>query len=210
MQGSNRENIKLSIIIPYYDCYKYFIKLLEVLIPQITEEVEVLIIDDGCHETRINEYVYQEKYKDKWDNISIYHLLVNSGGASYPRNIGLDLAVGEYIAFIDADDLITEEYISKILNKIKKNPDIIYLSWESKVHHIIMNTKPPRWNCAVWCRVYKRELIGSTRFNTDLIIAEDWEFNNHIKPETNLSIKQVVYIYNNGRPGSLVNKGESI
>lgn len=50
MQGSNRENIKLSIIIPYYNCYKYFIKLLEVLIPQITEEIEVLIIDDGCHE----------------------------------------------------------------------------------------------------------------------------------------------------------------
>lgn len=47
MQGSNRENIKLSIIIPYYNCYKYFIKLLEILIPQITEEIEVLIIDDG-------------------------------------------------------------------------------------------------------------------------------------------------------------------
>lgn len=208
MQESNR-NYKLSIIIPYYDCYQYFIKLLEVLIPQIDNEVEVLIIDDGCNETRINEYIYQEKYKEKWNNIHVYHLLVNTGGASKPRNIGLELASGEYIAFIDADDLITENYIHKIKHKISKKPDIIYLSWKSKVHYKIIEIKPPKWNCAVWCRVYKKEIIGITRFREDLVIAEDWEFNQHIKPSTSLSIKEIVYIYNNGRPGSLINKGET-
>lgn len=210
MQGSNRNNIKLSIIIPYYNCYEYFIKLLEILIPQIDEEVELIIIDDGCHETRINEFIYQDKYKDKWNNINIMHLLKNSGGASKPRNIGLDTASGEYIAFIDADDMITEDYISKIKHKIKNKPDIIYLSWKSKVHYKIIERKPPKWNCAVWCRVYKKEIIGNTRFNEDLVIAEDWEFNQHIKPETSLSIKQIVYIYNNGRIGSLINKGEQL
>lgn len=206
MQESNR-NYKLSIIIPYYDCYQYFIKLLEVLIPQIDNEVEVLIIDDGCNETRINEYIYQEKYKEKWNNIHIYHLLVNTGGASKPRNIGLESASGEYIAFIDADDLITADYIYQVKRKIEKRPDIIYLSWKSIKHNIVIDKKPPNWNCAVWCRIYKREIIGNAKFREDLKIAEDWEFNQHIKPRTSKVIKSQIYIYNI-RTGTLTGRVE--
>lgn len=185
----------LSIIIPYYKTPELTKKLLGVLIPQLTDKVEVLIIDDGCFEMEL------DKYKSK--NVHIWHLPSNSGGASHPRNIGLDFAIGEYITFIDSDDLVSEDYIETILKNLGK--DIIFLSWKGKSVEIIMDKKPPKWNCSVWCRVYRRELIGDIRFDEKLKIAEDWVFNENIKYNTSKCIKKVVYYYNEGRPGSLIN-----
>ena len=185
----------LSIIIPYYKTLEETKRLLEVLIPQLNDNVEVILIDDGCKEEELDQY----------KEINIVHLPFNSGNASIPRNVGLDIANGDYIAFIDSDDMITDDYIEKIQHKMNSNPDIIYLSWYSKKQSIIMNVKPSKWNCAVWCRVYKKDIIGDTRFNPELKLAEDWEFNTHIKPQTSLCIKKQIYIYNNGRKGSLTN-----
>jgi glycosyltransferase involved in cell wall biosynthesis len=188
--------VKLSIIIPYYNTYKYTKKLLNELIKQLNNEVEIILIDDGCNEKRL----------DKYKEIKVIHLKVNSGNASIPRNIGLDKATGEYITFIDSDDMISGDYIEKIFKKINKNPDIIFISWKSKKHYVIMENKPPRWNCSVWCRVYKRDIVKKIRFNKELNIAEDWEFNEQVKYKTSLCIKDIIYFYNNNRKGSLTNE----
>lgn len=187
--------MRLSIITPYYKTLEYTLKLAEVLEPQLAEGIEWIIIDDGCNEKEL-------------DNLKakVIHLKENSGTASKPRNVGLDVAKGEYIAFIDSDDIVMNNYVEKLLSKIRKQPDIIYLSWKSKIHDIKIITRPPKWNCAVWCRVYKRELIGETRFDEKLRKAEDWVFNQQVKPKTSLVIKEQIYIYNNGRKGSICNE----
>ena len=46
--------------------------------------------------------------------------------------------------------------------------DIIFLSWKSYKHNVIIYGEPPKWNCSVWSRVYKKEIIGKTRFREDL------------------------------------------
>lgn len=184
--------MKLSIIIPYYDTWEYTEELLNVLLPQLTDEVEVLIIDDGCNEKRLDKYP-----------VKVIHLDENSGTASVPRNVGLDHATGDYIAFIDSDDMISEDYIQKVLSSL--TTDIIFLSWRNKIRMFRIGYKPPYWNCSVWCRVYKRSIIGKTRFDENLKIAEDWKFNEQITYRTFSSIKDVVYIYNNGRKGSILN-----
>lgn len=189
--------MKLSLIIPYYDTLEYTKKLMEVLIPQLNDEVEVLIIDDGCHEEELDQYISK--------NIRVLHKAVNSGNASSPRNLGLIEAKGEYIAFIDSDDMVTNDYIERIMNAISNKSDIIFLSWKSVKQKIIMTTKPPQWNCSVWCRVYKREIIGNTRFDENLRIAEDWKFNQAIKYKTSVCIRKPIYLYNWGRKGSLTN-----
>lgn len=186
----------LSIIIPYYKTLEYTKELLKVLEPQLDEDVELIIVDDGCNEKELDHY-----------NAKVIHLPTNSGNASKPRNIGLDNAKGKYVTFIDSDDMVSEYYIKAIKHYIQKDTDVIYLSWKCQRMTVQISDKPPKWNCAVWCRVYKREIIGNVRFDTELKIAEDWKFNQEVKPNTSVAIKEVLYYYNMGRQGSLLNGG---
>ena len=182
--------MQLSIITPYYKTLKYIKKLRDVLEPQLTDEVEWIIVDDGCNEKELDTFIAK-----------VIHLPTNSGGASKPRNIGLDNAKGKYIAFIDSDDLVSDDYIQEVLKNLKT--DIIFISWKSKVHDIKIITKPPHWNCAVWCRIYRKKIIGNIRFDEKLKIAEDLVFNQQIEYSSSIAIKKQIYYYNI-REGSLV------
>ncbi|MBR4830523.1 MAG: glycosyltransferase family 2 protein [Bacilli bacterium] len=188
--------MKLTIIIPYYNVLDHIKRLFTVLEPQLDNEVEVIIVDDGCNEKEL------DKLKAK-----VIHLESNSGGAGKPRNVGIENAKGKYIAFIDADDMVTADYISEIKKKIKEDKDIIYLSWVSNKHDVVVTDKPPMWNPTVWSKVYKRELIGDTRFEEVINYAEDKKFNDRIKPKTSSYIDKQIYVYNNSREGSLSKVG---
>lgn len=191
---------KLSIIIPYYNTLKYTKKLFEKLEPQLTNEVEVILVDDGCNEKEL------DKLKAK-----VIHLPIPSGNASKPRNVGLDNAKGEYIAFIDSDDNIEDDYIKTIIESTKKDWDYCYISWDWKNGKIIINDEPPKWNTCVWNCIYKRELIGNARFDCKKNIAEDENFNKKVRRGKKHNILKVLYHYNAGREGSLTtrfSKGE--
>ncbi len=188
----------LSIISPYYNSLPYILELAKVLEPQLTEEVEWIIVDDGCHEDELDDL-----------KANVIHLKKNSGGASVPRNTGIEKATGEYIAFVDADDLVTEDYVNIILNKIHEAPfDVCYVSWKSDMFSVKMNQEPPAWNCSVWSRVYKRSVIGDVRFDPKLVIGEDYKFNANISPSVTEKITKQVYYYRD-TPNSLIKRGSN-
>ena len=189
--------ILLSLIIPTYNTNELTQKLLETLDKQITDNIEVIVIDD------FSDIVFKPLKEYKW--LKLIRTNKNNGTASASRNIGLNIAKGKYIGYIDGDDMIADNYISKILKAIEKEPDIIFLSWKMPQETFIITSKPLKWNCAVWCRVYKREIIGETRFDESLKIAEDWKFNQAIKYNTSTCIREPIYLYNSGREGSLTN-----
>ena len=98
--------MKLSIIIPYYNVKPYTDELLDCLAPQIREDVEVILIDDGSKEPYKTQYEWCKVYRQK------------NKGVSSARNKGLDLATGEYIAFIDSDDIVAGDYINRLFSKM--------------------------------------------------------------------------------------------
>lgn len=177
----NEGLIKLSIIIPYYDRPKYIKRLLEVLEPQLTNETELIIVDD-CSPIPLD--------------YPCIRLNENSGGASIPRNVGLDRAKGKYIAFIDSDDSVSDDYIETILNKTKEEWDYCFISWKTSANTIIIKDNPPNWNCCVWNCIYKKEIIGNERFNPNLRIAEDYDFNIRVRKGKKANIEKVLYYYN--------------
>lgn len=177
----NEDLIKLSIIIPYYDRPKYIKRLLEVLEPQLTNETELIIVDD-CSPIPLD--------------YPCIRLNENSGGASIPRNVGLDKAKGKYIAFIDSDDSVSDDYIETILNKTKEEWDYCFISWKTSANTIIIKDNPPNWNCCVWNCIYKKEIIGNERFNPNLRIAEDYDFNIRVRKGKKANIEKVLYYYN--------------
>lgn len=196
--------MKLSIIIPAFNAEPYITELLDVLMPQVTKEVEVLVIDDG------SDKPFETKHKE----IKVFRKA--NGGAASARNMGLDKAKGEYIAFIDADDIVDKEYISRILGKIEEEaPDYIYLSWctlpggwQCNVTLKSIKDEFPSFNLCVWNRIYKRDLIGRTRFNEKKLIAEDAEFIRLVetKGKKKAFIPVPVYFYRSDCPDSLTKR----
>ena len=183
--------IKLSLVIPYYKTYDLVIPLLETLIPQLNDEVEVFLIDDGCHEERLDKYA-----KD----INVVHLKEN-GGMPVALNTGIKSSTGKYIGFIDSDDMITDDYVKTLLEAIDNhNEDLIYMDWKDMhtgdiVHH------PD--NYAQWRSIYKKEIIPL--FDETIRISADVPFQDEIEkvPRTRYYIGKVLYIYNSNRVGSL-------
>lgn len=180
--------VKLSIVIPYYQTYDLTVKLLKELSIQLTDEVEVILVDDGCNEERLDNYATNIIHLDK------------DYGVSYARNKGIEKASGEYIAFIDSDDMVTNDYVEILLKTIaEKNDDIIYFNWADFNENTI--TRHPQ-NYAVWKAIYKKEILPKfnedVEFNEDVFFQEDLRKNKH----TEYYIDRVLYIYNSNRVGS--------
>lgn len=179
--------MKLSIIIPYYNSLVRTKILLTMLEKQLTKDVEVIVVDDGCHESELDKF-----------NVTVIHLPENSGCAGIPRNHGLEFARGKYITFIDSDDFVSDDFVEKILNKINESDfDYCLMSWKSVYNNSIINISEgrPEWNCSVWGIVYKKDSIGDVRFNNDRI-AEDFTFNQKVLKGKEEKITDVLYYYN--------------
>ena len=193
----------LSIIIPFYNTEPYINELLEILNKQINDSVEVIIVDDGSRKAFTTNYSWATVIRQR------------NQGAAAARNTGLDNAVGEYVAFIDSDDLVADNYISTILKKIETEKfDYCYISWKSfggwacDVKLKSINDKFPAFNLCVWNRVMRRDMIGDVRFNTNKPIAEDAEFIRDVKEEGRKKafISEYMYYYRSDTPNSLTKK----
>jgi glycosyltransferase involved in cell wall biosynthesis len=183
----------LTIITPYFDTYKYTLALAYVLLPQLNEEVEWIIVDDGCNEKDFDVL-----------GVKVIHLEENSGNASIPRNIGIENARGEYITFIDSDDMVAPNYIEEVTKKIKESPfDYCYLSWRTKDNIHLIKEEPADWNTCVWNCIYNKKTIGETRFDPKRNLGEDKEFNRIVRKGKRENIDKVLYYYNWKRPKSI-------
>lgn len=191
--------IKLSIIIPYYNVKPYTDELLDRLAPQITDEVEVILVDDGSKEKFWTEYEWCKVFHQK------------NKGVSSARNEGLKMAQGEYIAFIDADDLVSVDYVSRIFSKMPF--DYLDLSWKSlpggQQFSYKLNSDTDRLkNPSAVTRVFSRAVIGDMRFNEQKKAAEDAEFTMKVcKPGANVKvITDYMYFYRTSTPNSLTKR----
>lgn len=106
-------NIKVSVIVPVYNCEKYLKKCLDSLVNQTLKDIEIICVNDGSTD---NSGRILEEYNDK--RIKIINK--ENGGQSSARNIGIDIAKGEYIGFVDSDDWVDLDFFEKLYNTAKK------------------------------------------------------------------------------------------
>ena len=92
---------KLSIIVPVYQVKPYLERCLKSILSQTYNDYEVILVDDGSTDGSQN---ICDAYAEKYDSISVIHK--QNGGLSSARNAGIDVASGEYLMFVDSDDLI--------------------------------------------------------------------------------------------------------
>lgn len=183
---------RLSIIIPYYNDGDFTQALLDRLAPQVSDQVEVMVIDDGSRIPFETHHTWCEVIHKK------------NGGVSTARNLGIDKAKGDYLTFMDADDFIPDYYVKKLLLKIEEsNADIIEYSWKSlNGSYQITLEKDDQYqvNPAVWCRCFKRSFLGDIRFNELKDSTEDEDFSRkvgYMEPGNykHVVIKDYMYYY---------------
>lgn len=187
--------ICLSIIIPVYNVEKYIHECLLSVCNQIKNNIEVIIVNDGSTDQSaqvVDEFIHNLPNSLKQNFIVIDQ---ENQGVSQARNNGIQNANGNYITFIDSDDIIADDYIFKILSAIQTSPDLIqfnaYCFFESapeknyhlsqpslssglhKVNDEVLRNIFNENNWFSWLRVYKRELLLNNQFPTNMTHFED-------------------------------------
>ena len=119
--NNNIDNKLISIIIPVYNCEKYLGRCIESILNQTYKNIEVILVDDGSPD---NCGLMCDEYKKQDHRVKVIHK--ENGGLSSARNAGLDVASGEYIAFVDSDDYIATTMLEKMY-ALKNNKLIKFL-----------------------------------------------------------------------------------
>lgn len=179
-------NPKISIIIPVYGVQDYISQCLESVLAQSFTEFECLIINDG---TEDNSIIIAKNIVDS-DSRFIF-LDKENGGQGSARNMGLEYARGDYIAFIDSDDYIEPNYLKAMYEKIiDANADICtcdvrYIDTAGKQLRLFNNNPDgylqsndylmAQWHISnfMWDKLFKAELFYGVRFNTEMKTNED-------------------------------------
>lgn len=172
----------VSIIVPVYKVEKYLDRCVQSLINQTYKNLEIILVDDGSPDTCGKMC---DGYAQKDKRIKVIHK--QNGGMSSARNAGLDIAKGEYLAFVDSDDWVHENFIQTLFDKLKEHKaDVVCCS----VIDMIENTGeeipniPVQSDTAikgteilkkyyenytkiltvVWNKIYKREMFEKLRY----------------------------------------------
>lgn len=172
----------LSVIILVYNKAPFVRRCLDSVAKQITDDVQVIVIDDGSTDGSSAICDDYKKY-----GMEIYHF--PNGGVSAARNSGLALARGEYITFLDADDAYTDDALD-VMTRMSRHEFNIIQFGQYRQHtintlkdHIVkgrysIDNLPRRW-AMVWNKMYKKIFVDQygLRFIEGMQFGEDEVFN---------------------------------
>lgn len=203
------KNPLVSIVIPFYNPGQDFIKLLKSVKEQTYENIEIILVDDGS----IEEVNAIAKNFVKENNKTILITQKNSGVAK-ARQTGISNANGDLIIHADADDLLPEEAIEKLVTKQQETEaDIVvgsYLVRSSKKDNLVLPPEDITYqgyieglllgqvHGALWNKLIRKELYENLQFEPGINYMEDLLILARILHSKKLkiaSISDVVYIY---------------
>ena len=118
----------VTVITPLFNAQNYIAETIESVISQTYQNWELIIIDD-CSNDKSIEIVKRYEVKDR--RIKLIELKSNFGGPARPRNIGLDISNGDYLAFLDADDVWLKDKLQIQVREMKLN-NLDFTSTDSK------------------------------------------------------------------------------
>lgn len=201
--------ILISVIVPAHNAGKYMAQCIDNLLCQTYKNLEIIIVDDGSTDNtaRIIQQYPTVKY--------IYQ---QNSGVSSARNRAMDAAIGEYIHFMDADDLINLAFYEEmILAAVATHSDMAccgfiferFPSQTQKIEHTLLasNTEDKIWMTnvlnygACWKYIYKLSFLreNDLYFDVERIAGEDRIFSLQAVFYANriVSVPGAVYIYKN-------------
>lgn len=107
---------QISVIIPVFNTFRYLCRCIDTVVLQTYHPLEILLVDDGSTD---GSGRICDDYARKYQNVRVCH--IPNGGASLARRKGLELCSGEYVAFVDSDDVVEPDYIERLWNAMQKH-----------------------------------------------------------------------------------------
>lgn len=184
----------ISVIIPVYNVEMYLDKCLNSITHQLYTNLEIILIDDGSTD---NSGIICDNWSQKDSRIKVIHK--KNEGAGKARNIGLDNAQGDYVAFVDSDDYISIEMYEKLVNIFNRDESIDIVECDfvtfdkdevdfKKINDIDEakykiytteealgeNIKDKKFRQLIWNKLYRRNVIKNIRFPIDKKIDDEF------------------------------------
>lgn len=184
--------IKMSIIIPVFNGARFIEQCMKSITDQLRDDVEVIVVNDGS--TDATDAVVTGAFRSLIDSGRVVYLSVPNGGVSVARNLGLDRAGGDYLAFVDADDIVSPNYLKTIIAAMTDTPDIIEFGYRTidmhdqivsggggYIHqkfgrHVSGDVLDTVFSACLWypfLRVIRRHLFDEVRFPVGVRFCED-------------------------------------
>lgn len=149
--GGKVDKPKVSIVIPVYNVEKYLERCLESLISQTLQDIEIIVVNDGSTDkslTIINNFIERDSRIKVIDK--------ENTGVSHSRNIAINAAQGEYLAFVDSDDWIDNDMLEHMYKQAKEEDlDIVMCTY---MREFVTHSKEKTFNSPE-VEVYKKEDI---------------------------------------------------
>ena len=172
---------KLSIIIPAYNAERYIKQCLDSILQNSKESLsktEIIVINDGSTDNTLKILESYNQHK----NIKIH--TTKNQGVSAARNLGISLAKGEWVTFIDADDTVNSNF-SKVVSLVENSRSsfIIFSNYDIETtDKKILTTQTLQSSMYLsgpWSKVYNRQLLVKHKilFEKDILMGEDMLFN---------------------------------
>lgn len=205
-------NVKVSIIVPIYNAEKYLNRCIDSILNQTLKDIEVILVNDGSRDKSLE---IMQNYQKEYPNI-IKLITIENSGAANARNVGITLAQGEYVGFVDSDDYVDINMYEKMYKKAKKeNSEMVVSAYfiqkgdkktsRQKGHleqynqnvlenpNIFIYGVPYLWN-----KIFKKDLIETNDIKFGkLRIFEDLEFvyKLYIKANKISKVDEELYYY---------------
>lgn len=220
-------NQTVSIIIPIYNVEKYLSACLDSIIGQTYKELEIILVNDGSTD---NCPQVCEEYTAKDKRIKVIHK--ENGGLSDARNAGFEIATGEFISFVDSDDLISPDFCEKLINALLsndadiaecgflkfENPEDIkqFKNSESQKSEVMDTETALRClmeiseAAVVWNKIYRKEVIDNLRFPVRKINEDEyWTYKVFGNTRKIIKIPDTMYYYRQ-QQGSIMGQNYSL
>lgn len=193
MNNNEKNQIKISVIIPVFNAERFINRCIYSILNNTFQNFEIIVIDDGSSDKSF------EKIKSIKD-ARIRCFNQSNHGVGFTRNKGMRIAMGEFIVFIDSDDYIEPDYLEKLFEGVSGSDigisGINFLDIDEKKISI-RNSKDTEWNRfnlpLSGGKIYKREfLIDNQIFFSDFKIGEDLIFSSTCYSKTN-NVSNILY-----------------
>lgn len=219
----------ISVIVPIYKVEPYLRQCVDSILGQTFRDFELILVDDGSPDgcpAICDEYAKMDS------RVKVIHK--ENGGLSSARNVGLDVAKGEYIAFVDSDDWIHLEYLEQLMNAIQsQNADMSvcniipsyppdYTGWKRKVSVLEYEkltqqqmadrlTEKANWFYVVaWNKLYRRGIWDRLRFPEGFIHEDEAVIHRVIRSCQKIAVIPEPLYYYRQLPSSITGQGIGI